>query len=139
MNNQEKYKEDLLRQYIDPEMTEEAPGGFTSKVMTQIQLESRPFRATHKLREKSFVPLISASVTVLLIASAFLIPGNDSDSLTSLLLNLLKSLKLSVPEIDLSSIFRVALPSVLMYVILGILILTVFDRALYRIFHREKQ
>jgi len=138
MNNQEKYKEDLLRQYIDPEMTEDAPIGFTSKVMTQIQLESRPFPAIHKLREKSLVPLISASVTVLLIAFAFLIPGNESDSLTSPFLNLFNSLKLSVPAIDLSSIFRVALPSVLMYVFLGIFILTVFDRALYRIFHREK-
>ena len=46
MNNQEKYKEDLLRQYIDPEMIEEAPKGFTSKVMTQIQLESRPSPVT---------------------------------------------------------------------------------------------
>lgn len=139
MNKQEKYKEDLLRQYIDPEMTEEASSGFTSKVMTQIQLESRPFMVTHKLREKSFVPLISVSVTVLLIAAAFLIPRNESDSLTSPFLNLFKSIKLSVPEIDLSSVFRLALPSVIMYVFLGILILTVFDRALYRIFHREKQ
>ena len=138
MNSQEIYKEDLLRKYIDPEMIEEAPKGFTSKVMTQIQLESKPLSVTQALREKSFVPVISASVTVLLIASAFLIPGNESDSLTNPFLNLFKSLKLSVPEIDLSSIFRVTLPSVLMYVFLGIFILTVFDRALYRIFHREK-
>jgi hypothetical protein len=138
MNNQERYKEDLLRQYIDPEMTEEAPNGFTSKIMTQIQLESRPSPVTPKPGEKSFVPLISASVTVLLIAAAFLIPGNESDSFTSPFLNLFKNLRLSVPEIDLSSIFRLTLPSVMMYVLLGILILTVFDSALYRIFHREK-
>lgn len=139
MNNQKKYKEDLLRQYIDPEMTEEAPKGFTSKVMTQIQLESRLSPVTNKIRERSFIPLISATVTVLLIAAAFLIPGNKSDSLSSPILNLFKSLKLSVPVIDLSSIFRLTLPSVMMYVFLGVLFLTVFDRALYRIFHREKQ
>ena len=40
MNNQEKYKEDLLRQYINPEKIEKAPEGFTSKVMTRIQLET---------------------------------------------------------------------------------------------------
>jgi hypothetical protein len=104
--------------------------------MTQIQLESRPSQVTHKLRERSFVPLISATVTVLLIAAAFLIPGNESDSFTSLFLNLYKSLKLTIPEIDLSQVFRLTMPSVIMYVFLGILILAVFDRALYRIFHR---
>jgi hypothetical protein len=138
MNSQEKYKEDLLRQYIDPEMIEEAPEGFASKVMTQIRLESMPSPAAHPLREKSFVPVISASVTVLLIAAAFLIPGNESDSLTSHFLNLFKNLKISLPEVDLSSIFRLSLPSVMLYVFLGILILTIFDRALYHIFHREK-
>ena len=138
MNSQEIYKEDLLRKYIDPEMIEEAPKGFTSKVMTQIQLESKPLPVTQTLREKSFVPVISASVTVLLIAAAFLIPDNKSASLTSLFLNLSKNLKISLPEIDLSSVFRLTLPSVMIYVFLGILILTLFDRALYHIFHREK-
>jgi hypothetical protein len=138
MNSQEIYKEDLLRQYIDPEMIEEAPKGFTSKVMTQIQLESKPLPVTQTLREKSFVPVISASVTVLLIAAAFLIPDNKSASLTSLFLNLSKNLKISLPEVDLSSVFRLTLPSVMIYVFLGILILTLFDRALYHIFHREK-
>ena len=138
MNSQEIYKEDLLRQYIDPEMIEEAPKGFTSKVMTQIQLESKLLPVTHTLREKSFVPVISASVTVLLIAAAFLIPDNKSASLTSLFLNLSKNLKISLPEVDLSSVFRLTLPSVMIYVFLGILILTLFDRALYHIFHREK-
>jgi hypothetical protein len=138
MNSQEIYKEDLLRKYIDPEMIEEAPKGFTSKVMTQIQLESKPLSVTQALREKSFVPVISASVTVLLIAAAFLIPDNKSASLTSLFLNLSKNLKISLPEVDLSSVFRLTLPSVMIYVFLGILILTLFDRALYHIFHREK-
>ena len=138
MNSQEIYKEDLLRKYIDPEMIEEAPKGFTSKVMTQIQLESKPLPVTQALREKSFVPVISASVTVLLIAAAFLIPDNKSASLTSLFLNLSKNLKISLPEVDLSSVFRLTLPSVMIYVFLGILILTLFDRALYHIFHREK-
>ena len=34
MNNQEKFKEDFLRQYINREKIEKAPDGFTSKVMT---------------------------------------------------------------------------------------------------------
>jgi hypothetical protein len=139
MNNQEKYKEDLLRQYIDPEMIEEAPKGFASKVMTQILLESRTSPITHKLRERNFIPLISVSVTVLLIAAAFLIPGKEPDAFTSLFLNLYKNLKLFMPEIDLSQVFSLSMPSVIVYVFLGILLLTIFDRALYRIFHRQKQ
>jgi hypothetical protein len=43
-----------------------------------------------------------------------------------------------MPEIGLSSIFHLTLPSVMIYAILGILVLTVFDRALYGFFHREK-
>jgi hypothetical protein len=43
-----------------------------------------------------------------------------------------------MPELKASSIFRLTLPSVTIYVFIGILILTVFDRALYGIFHREK-
>jgi hypothetical protein len=65
-------------------------------------------------------------------------PGNKSDSLTSQVLNLVKSIKFSFPEIDLSSFFRLNLPSVMIYVCIGVLLLTGFDRALYGIFHRGK-
>jgi hypothetical protein len=84
------------------------------------------------------VPFISSVVTILLIASAVLIPGNQSDSLVNPVFSLIKNIKFLVPEINLSSIFRLTLPSVLMYVFIGILILSLFDKALYGIFHREK-
>jgi hypothetical protein len=91
-----------------------------------------------KSRKKNLVPYISSVVTILLIASAVLIPGSQSDSLVNPAFSLIKNIKFSVPEINLSSIFRLTLPSVLMYVFIGILILSLFDRALYGIFHREK-
>ena len=138
MNNQEKYKEDLLRQYINPESIEKSPEGFTSKVMTKIHIETVPLTAADRSRKKNLIPVISAIITVLLVASAFLIPGSQSDSLNPAVLSLLKSIKFSMPEINLSSIFHLNLPSVMTYVLIGILILTVFDRALYGIFHREK-
>ena len=138
MNNQEKYKEDLLRQYINPESIEKSPEGFTSKVMTKIHIETVSLTAADRSRKKNLIPVISAIITVLLVASAFLIPGSQSDSLNPAVLSLLKSIKFSMPEINLSSIFHLNLPSVMTYVFIGILILTVFDRALYGIFHREK-
>jgi hypothetical protein len=138
MNNQEKYKEDLLRQYINPERIEKAPEGFTSKVMSALQTEILPLMRAEKVKKKNLVPVISAVVTILLIASAFLIPGSQTDSLAKPVLSLIKNIKFSMPEINLSSIFQLTFPSVTMYVFIGILILSVFDRALYGIFHREK-
>ena len=138
MNNQEEFKEDLLRHYITSERIEKAPEGFTSKVMARVQVDTLPFMVAEKSRKKNLVPYISSVVTILLIASAILIPGSQSDSLVNPVLSLIKNIKFSVPEINLSSIFRLTLPSVLMYVFIGILILSLFDRALYGIFHREK-
>jgi hypothetical protein len=138
MNNQEEHKEDLLRKYITSERIEKAPEGFTSKVMTRLQLETTPLIAAKRSWNKNLVPVISVTVTILLLVSAFLIPVSQYDSLTNPVLNLINNIKFSMPDINMSSIFRISLPSVTMYVFIGILILTLFDRALYGIFHREK-
>jgi hypothetical protein len=138
MNNKEEFKDDLLRKYITSERIEKAPEGFTSKVMTRIQVDTSPLMVAEKSRKKNLVPFISSVVTVLLIASAVLIPGTQSDSLANPVFSLIKNIKFSVPELNLSSIFQLTLPSVLMYVFIGMLILSLFDRALYGIFHREK-
>jgi hypothetical protein len=138
MNNQEKYKEDLLRQYINSENTEEAPEGFTSKVMTRIQLETQLLTSPERSQKRNLIPVIFAIVTILLIVTACLIPGSSSDPLTLPILNLIRSTKSVLPEINLSSVLKLTLPSVMMYVFIGIVVLTFFDRALYVIFHREK-
>ena len=138
MNNNENHKEDLLGRYISAEKIEKAPDGFTSKVMTRIQLEILPLNATDRWWKRNFVPLIFVFVTILLIVAAYLIPANQSDIFDSSFLNSLKSIKLSLPELNLSSISGLSLPSVLIYVIIGIFVLTLFDRALYGIFKREK-
>jgi hypothetical protein len=106
--------------------------------MARVHVDTLPIMVAEKSRKKNMVPFISSVVTILLIASAVLIPGSQSDSLVNPAFSLIKNIKFSVPEINLSSIFRLTLPSVLMYVFIGILILSLFDRALYGIFHREK-
>jgi hypothetical protein len=138
MNNQGKYEEDLLKKYINPDRIEMAPEGFTSKVMARIGLENALEKAAGRSVKKSLVPVISAVVTILLLSVAFLIPGSQTDSLTPAFLKLINNLKPLLPELSVSSIFRLTLPSVMMYVFIGILVLTIFDRALYGIFHREK-
>lgn len=138
MTNQEKYTDDRLRQYVNPEMIEKAPEGFTSKVMAQIRMEPVPEISVGKSTKRNPVPYISAAVTILLLVAAFLIPGNNSDATALPLLNLISNIKSSLPQFDLSSIFRLTIPSVMIYVFIGIVILSLFDRALYAMFHREK-
>src|SRR5450759_2266534 len=124
MNNQEKHTEDILRQYIDPERIEKAPEGFTSKVMTRIQLENQPSEVAQSVWRKNSVPVISGAVILLLLAAAFLIPGNEADSMALPILKLFKNIKSSLPEVNFSSVFNLTLPSVLMYVFIGIFVLS---------------
>jgi hypothetical protein len=136
MNNHEEYTEDHLRQYINPEMIEKAPEGFTSGVMSRIHIKESPVPTAGKLGNRSLIPVISVAVTVLLLMSALLIPGkNDTISLPSI--ELIKNLKVVLPEIDLVSFFKFNLSQTLIYGLTGILILTLFDRALYGLFHRN--
>jgi hypothetical protein len=48
----EEFKDDLLRQYITSERIEKAPEGFTSKVMTRIQVDTSPLMVAEKSRKK---------------------------------------------------------------------------------------
>ncbi len=138
MNNQEKYKEDILKQYIDPERTEKAPEGFTSKVMYRVQAGAVPFKAKGRQGDISFVPVISIAVTVILLLAAVLIPVGNSDSLSLPAMKFINNIKVTLSEIDLSSIFRFDMPVILVYVFAGILILSILDIALFGLFHREK-
>lgn len=138
MNNKGIYKGDLLRDYMNPERIENAPEGFTSKVMSGLQTEILPLIGAEKVKKKNLIPIISALVTLLLIASVFLIPAGQTDSFAAPVLSLIKNIKVLVPEINLLSFSRLTLPSVTVYVLVGILMLSFFDRALYGIFHKEK-
>src|SRR5664279_3069531 len=130
MNNQEKRTDDLLSKYITSERIEKAPDGFTSKVMTLVRVEKSHLVSEERSWKKNLVPVLSIVITVLLIVSAYLIPSGKTDPISNPVLSLIKNLKLSFPDVNISSIFRFSLPSVMMYAIVGIIILTVFDRAL---------
>jgi hypothetical protein len=137
MNNQEKYDKDLLSRYINPEKIEKAPEGFTSKVMATIQMENETVMFSMRKRKRNLVPVISGLVTLLLIASVFIIPGNEDEKTAFPALELLKNIKISLPEIDLTSLFSFNVPATVVYGLLGILILSLLDRAILRFFHRE--
>jgi hypothetical protein len=138
MNKQGEKPEDLLRQYINSERIEKAPSGFTSKVMTRIQIEAVPLNTAVKSGNLNLVPYISVLVAILLIAAAFLIPGSETGASVFPATDFIKNIKVPLPEINLVSILRFNLPVLMMYVFIGILMLKFFDRALNAIFHKGK-
>ena len=139
MNKQEKYKEDLLREFIYPERIEKAPEGFTSKVMTQIQMEALPLKPATRAQNKNLIPYVSAAVVVLLLSATLFIPVSKSDSSTLPFIEQLRNLKITLPEINLTSIFTFNLPAVMIYVLIGILLLTLFDRGLNMMFNKKEE
>jgi hypothetical protein len=140
MNNQEKQIEDNLMKYFSPEMNEKAPEGFTSKVMTRIQMSPAPSKPDRVELNRSLVPYISAAVTLALITAAFILQGNTTNSeAPSVLVNLFKNINLSFPQVDLSSFSRIKFPEIMSYIFIGLFILVLFDRGLYRLFHRGKE
>jgi hypothetical protein len=138
MNNQVKHKEDPLRNYINPEVIEKAPEGFTSKVMAAVQTEPLPATKGVLLSGKNLVPLIFAFVVLILIIFALLIPGSNNDSLLSPALDVFKKINISLPDYDISSLLRFDIPVSLVYVFIGILFLSLFDKALNVVFNRDK-
>lgn len=138
MDKQEKYTEDLLSQYINPERIEKAPEGFTSKVMSLIETEKMPVISATKYRKKTLVPYIFSAFILVLTIVAFFLPGSENKTLLIPGLEFLKNVKLTIPDIGLSDIFSINLPATMLYGLIGIFLLSFLDKALYSVFHREK-
>lgn len=120
-------KEDILRQYIDPENIRKAPEGFSSKVMSHIYLEAKPVRAENKV----IIPVISVAVFLILTTAALFV---TESSLTLPELNWPVDFNFSFP--DISSKIRV--PQIVLYLIGGIALITILDSVLISVFRREK-
>jgi len=138
MDRQDKYSEDPLMRYIDPERMEKAPEGFTLKVMQIIEVEKNQSRITERNRKRTLVPYISAALIILLTIAALLLPESDSKILSINALGILNNLKIALPEIDLVAIHKINVPSVISFGLIGILLLSFLDIVLYRVFHKEK-
>ncbi len=138
MKTQQKYKEDTLNKYINIDTIEKAPEGFTSKVMSGIQVETAPWKSSVGLRNMNLVPVISVAITLLLCVAALLMPHVNNDQIAQPVTNFMKSILLHLPKVEFGSVLKFNLPATLIYISVAILMLTLFDRALSGIFHREK-
>jgi hypothetical protein len=139
MNNRMEQTNDILREYINPEVIERAPECFTSNVMRGVQSELLPLKKKGILSGRIIVPVISGVLVVLFILAIVLLPGSKERSLVSPAYDFINSLKISMPSIDFNSLLKFSIPVTLAYAVIGILILSLFDRALNQLFHREKQ
>jgi hypothetical protein len=118
---------------MNPEMMENAPDGFTSRIMSSILLEPVPVKAQNKF-ENLRIPIFSAIVTIGLIVLA-LFTGEKNETLQIPVPELVKDIKFTLP--DINSIFSINLPSSLIYVLAALVILTFFDKVLKMVFRSE--
>jgi hypothetical protein len=139
MNTQKEYNHDPIGRYLNSEMAENAPSGFTEKVMSRVSLEARPLKAGGNQEQKSYVPAISLAVILILTGVAFAIPSEGNGFLQMPWMKFFHNIELPALKINLDSLLRFKLPGYLPYLCISILLLSVFDRALSGIFHKEKK
>jgi hypothetical protein len=137
MDNSWKNNDDPLRKYLNPERIEKAPEGLTGKIMARIQVERSPVKITGKIRHSNLVLLVSAGITVILLSLAVIFPPTSEDTIFSGILKYLSSLNLTFSKIKMVSGQGFNLPSIIIYIAIGFFVLTLFDRALDRVFRRK--
>ena len=138
MNTQQGYENDPMREHLIPEMAEKAPAGFTGKVMTIVSLEAKPVKIRENLLKRTFVPLISVTVTLILTGIVLLLPENSNDFSGAPWMKILKDINLPAFNINLDSLITFAVPGYLPYLFVCILFLTIIDKGLNGLFHRGK-
>ena len=136
MNSHNGFEEDSLRNYIQRESIEKAPEDFTSDVMSRITAGVVAERKASKVWHRINLPVIMASIIILLIISAFVFNNHEATK-TDLISR-------HIPEIDISILvgkidyfLNLNIPAWLPYLAVCILFLVVIDKALNRAFHKE--
>ena len=139
MNKSEKFKEDILYQFINPEKIEKAPEGFTENVMTGIEIESLSSVVTKPDRSIINVPIISGLIIAALIISAVLLSTTDKKSMVFSFMDQLKNVHIALPDVNFDKLIGFALPEWMIYLLIGLFMLCLFDLALDTLFHRERK
>jgi len=139
MNKSEGFIKDILSRYINRENIEKAPAGFTDRIMTLIQLEEKPYLSRNHFLRNYKVPLISGLITVVLIVLAVTTSSGDDYSAITLIMKTLDDLLKTLPLISFKKLAGFAFPGWMIYIALGIVMLSLFDRVLKTLFHRDKK
>lgn len=136
MDNQTAQNEDILKEYIYPGSHEKAPEGFLMKTMARVRIEAGSVPAVRRHRFRNFVPLTAGLITIALILSVIVAPGNG-DSFLDRIAEGAGFIKVSLPQLN-TDIFRgFTFPPMVIYVLVGIIMLVIFDRLLSFFFRRK--
>ncbi|MGE5420792.1 MAG: hypothetical protein ACM3UT_11440 [Chloroflexota bacterium] len=128
MSREDKYGEDGLRRYMDAESIEQAPEGFSSKVMSHIYMEKKPV-STEK---SSMVPVVFGALFLALAVAALFVPEG---SMPLPDFKFPENFNFSFPELTSG----ITIPQIVFYIIAGVVFLAVFDSGLHHIFRKEQK
>jgi hypothetical protein len=137
MNRPDNFEDDILRQFIDTARIDKAPEGFTQKVMTRVRFETKPDRIRESLWRRIRIPAISASITLILAIIASILP--DTGAKTPPGLKFIQNISLPDFKFNFDSYFNFNLPVLVTYLLVAIVFLLIFDKALSGLFHRGKK
>jgi hypothetical protein len=135
MNRTENDERDLLREFINPGNIEKAPEGFTEKVMSEITLQTCN-KIIENRHSKYIVPFVAAGITATLTVAAILAKSN---SLLKPEFKLPATIDINLPAIDFSKYLNFSLPSIIGYIFIGMLLLGIFDKGLFNLFHHRRE
>jgi len=133
----EENEKDLIRQHFSSEMIEKAPEGFTQKVMNRIAVEAKPVKKRVMLHREIMIPVISLIIIAVLVTISFITTSDNYELGNVALSSLTRHIDLSFVKASLDALFSFKLPIWLPGLFVSILFLTVFDRALRGLFHKE--
>ena len=138
MNDSGKNEIDILGMYIIPESMEKAPEGFTGNIMARIRYEKAPRRIPGQTRFSLMVPAVSLITALTLIVLTIIFASPSDNTILSGLVKNFAKLNFSLSKIKIDPVSGFNIPSVLIYIAIGFFILTVFDRALKRVFQKNQ-
>jgi len=136
--DRDRNEERLLRLLVR-DSRETAPEGFTDNVMTRVTLE-RVSRATRY--ESPVKPAVAIGFLVttvgLIIISALLPEGSDWNIFTGKIIETIREIKPTLPDLKLAGEPDINIPVMFVYLSVAIFLLTLLDGVLSTIFGRRR-
>jgi hypothetical protein len=136
MNSKQNMEYDFPGSYLNREKIEKAPQGFTERVMMQISMEKVPSVTPERSKNERIIAWVAILTSLVLIIIAGLTSSSDSLFFSSVS-GTLEGLNIVLPGLNIRDFPHISLPGIVFYISTGIILLTLFDLALNRIFHRK--
>jgi hypothetical protein len=107
--------------------------------MTRIQLEAGSMKIPVRSLFSRKISAISIVITFTLMMASFALSSNDYNQTPSFLNKVSQRVDISIPNIDLTTYFNLSFPSWMPWLLVAVIILSFFDRALLMYFHKGEK